>query len=126
MATEGKVPEVRSGTALTALQEALVEAMLGGAKTRKAIEIAGYKDASAGYRALRTDAVQEAIMKGARAALVHDVGPALVALRRLLASNSEYVRLKASQDILDRAGLAVSRDQGMSCGTINVNINLGD
>lgn len=90
---------------LTDKQLALVEAMLGGAKTRDAIAQAGYADPSAGYRALRTEAVQEAIMRGARAALVHDVGPALGARRALLESKSEYVRLEACKDILDRAGL---------------------
>ena len=123
MTNKPRPPATRNSD-LTEKQEALVEAMLGGAKTKDAIAQAGYKDPSAGYRALRTEAVQEAIMRGARAALVHDVGPALHTRRNLLDSKSEYVRLEASKDILDRAGLKAADAQGFTVNALNIQINL--
>ena len=112
---------------LTAMQDRLVEAMLcARGSALEAIREAGYKDPSAGYRALRSNAVQQELMRRARAALVADVGLALATRRELLTSNSDHVRLDAAKDILNRAGLVT--DAAVAAGPtgqpVRININL--
>ena len=94
---------------LTAKQQAFAEAYVdnGGNQTKAAIS-AGYATKFAGTegsRLIRNTAVQQQIMSLMHDAIGFSTVPALkqvVSLSRT--ANSEYVRLQASQDLLDRGG----------------------
>jgi phage terminase small subunit len=93
-------------TNLTEKQQAFVSAYVAsGGRVAKAAEAAGYAAPNEGSRLLRNPNVLKAIQQ----AVMDDLGSAAVsalsAVKRLVRSaNSEYVKLEAAKDILDRAG----------------------
>lgn len=113
---------------LTELQARLAEGMvLDGLSKQDAITAAGYASLSAGYTALRTQHVQEYIQQLIRE---HLQGSAIKAIRRIDDlidhARSEYVRLEAAKDVLDRAGFKpVEKHAHMVQGNVTVTIDLG-
>lgn len=113
---------------VTELQARLAEGMvLEGLSKQDAITAAGYASVSAGYAALRTRHVQEYIQQLIRE---HLLDSSIKAIRRIdsLIDNarSEYVRLEAAKDVLDRAGFKpVERHAHLVQGSVTVTIDLG-
>jgi len=116
---------------MTSLQQAFVDEYLtnGGNAEAAAIK-AGYSAKSAnsqGYNLLAKPLIQQAISKR----LVQQMGlaavPALDVVTRLMHdARSEYVRLEAAKDILDRGGFKPpDRVQHRVDGTLSVTLNLG-
>ena len=111
---------------LTPKQERLVELVLStGEKPHALAERAGYRSGSAACKAWRTDAVQERYRELVHEHMSLDVASALQTRRALLDSRSDYVRLEAAKDVLDRAGFKpVERHLVGVQGTLNVSIDL--
>jgi len=97
--------------AMTRMQQRFVDAYLanGGKGTEAAAE-AGYAIGSADTQAsnlLRNPLVQQAIMRSTLTAIGLSAVPALMVVTKLMsAAKSDYVKLEAAKDLLDRAGLA--------------------
>lgn len=104
-------PEVfaKDARELTERQRAFVDAYLAnGGRSGKAALSAGYAARSADTAASRLVAnplIQHAILKATLTAIGLSAVPALATVRRLSEkARSEYVRLEAARDLLDRAG----------------------
>ena len=120
-----KIGQSRNAAGLTPRQQSLVDLMVAGGMTvADAGTAAGYADKSAAYRAWKSEAVQAAFIEQCRLALKEDISLALATRRRLMDSRSDYVALEAAKDVLDRAGLTAPKTDGVTVGTINVQINL--
>ena len=116
MSTPRKQPPTRrNADGLTALQAALVDAMLAGAHSvSEAGRTAGYADASSALRAWHTDAVQQAVESRLKGIGLADAALALTTRRNLmLTARSEHVKLDAAKDALNRAGVGQA-DQASS------------
>jgi len=118
-------------TQLTTRQQAFIDNLLtnGGNATQCAIK-AGYSPKSAkveASRLLKHDKVLKQLQTQAMKTLGYRSIQALDTVSNLSASaNSEYVRLEASKDILDRAGIKQDQSDTKSLGNaIQVNIDLG-
>ena len=115
---------------LTTRQQAFIDNLLtnGGTATQCAIK-AGYSKKSAkveASRLLKQDKVLKALQQQAMKTLGYRSISALDTVSNLSANaNSEYVRLEASKDILDRAGIRNEDSQQAQLGNaIQVNIDL--
>ena len=113
---------------LTDKQRQMVDAIvLHGRSKTDAIAEAGYENSSGGYKALRSPAVQEYMRK-----LVTDnflltaIDAARVQHELIQSAKSEYVRLEAAKDLLDRAGFKpVERHAHLHGGEVSIKIDLG-
>ena len=96
------VPSAR----LTKQQAAFVEHYVqNGGVVSEAAQAAGYADRSSGYACLRKPAVQKAIMQLTLDTIGLASVPALKTVMELATgARSEYVKLQAATDLLDRAG----------------------
>ena len=117
-------------TQLTTRQQAFIDNLLtnGGTATQCAIK-AGYSKKSAkveASRLLKQDKVLKVLQEQAMKSLGYRSISALETVSKLSQNaNSEYVRLEASKDILDRAGIKSQDDSHQSLGSaIQVNIDL--
>tara|TARA_Y100001938_G_C8030646_1_gene400443 strand:- start:264 stop:638 length:375 start_codon:yes stop_codon:yes gene_type:complete len=115
---------------LTTRQQAFIDNLLtnGGTATQCAIK-AGYSKRSAkveASRLLKQDKVLKALQTQAMKSLGYRSISALDTVSNLSQNaNSEYVRLEASKDILDRAGIRTEDSQQTQLGNaIQVNIDL--
>ncbi len=114
---------------LTEKQAAFVEALVtnGGNKTQAAIT-AGYSENTArvqAYDLMRIPHVMQAIVEATMARMISDAPRAAEALHKLLDGRSEYVRLEAAKEILDRAGLKPATNVNHRiAGDISVSIDL--
>ena len=115
---------------LTAKQSRFIDNLLAGIGTQERCAIeAGYSERSAkveASRLLRKTAILTVLAERARMSLRARCVSALQTVSKLSQdANSEYVRLEASKDILDRAGI---RDDSTShnpiTNAIQVNIDL--
>ena len=119
-----------SARALTARQSRFVEEYLrnGGKQTRAAVD-AGYAEGTApdmGSRLVRLPHIQQAIMRETLQTIGLHAVPALKRVRELVdASKSDYVKLEAAKDLLDRAGYGVPPPTQRDDQTLSVNIHLG-
>jgi len=121
-----------AGSKLTAKQRALVDNLfIPGTTQEEAAVKAGYAANSAhvsASRNLRLPHVMEyldvCIANGSKLQAVK----AQQVIESLLdTAKSDYVKLQAAQDVLDRAGHKAQEKQGsMVLGDLNVQINLGD
>lgn len=91
---------------LTERQAAFVEHYVeNGGNVEEAATLAGYADRSSGYANLRNPLIQKAILAETLQHIGLAAVPALKTVSTLAASaRSEYVRLQAATDLLDRAG----------------------
>ena len=117
-------------TQLTTRQQAFIDNLLtnGGTATQCAIK-AGYSEKSAkveASRLLKQDKVLKALQTQAMKSLGYRSISALETVSNLSQNaNSEYVRLEASKDILDRAGIKQEDSTHTQLGNaIQVNIDL--
>ena len=116
---------------LTAKQRALVDALVTtGCTITKGAEIAGYAKGAAGRvvasRTLRIPKVQQYMMNQISSTIGMGAIQASHMLNALSGSaKSEYVRLEASKDILDRVGLrAPDKVQHSVGGELSIKIDL--
>ena len=117
---------------LTEKQTALVDTLVTtGCTLRQAAEAAGYAKGESGRvsasRTLRLPHVQQYMMQRVSEELGMAATGAVSTVSRLAGTaKSEYVRLQAAQDILDRAGFKpIDRSQVQVAGDIKVSIDLG-
>ena len=121
-----------AGAKLTAKQRRLVDLMcIPGTTQVEAAIAAGFKQASAhvsASRILRLPHVVEYIDACVRHGTKLQAIQASMVVRDLSTSaKSDYVRLQAAQDILDRAGhKAVEKQAHAVIGELNVRIDLGN
>ena len=105
------------------LAEAVV---LDGLSKQAAIKAAGYASESAGYAALRTEKMAVYQQQLIREHLLESSISAAQTVRALITqAKSEYVRLEASKDVLDRAGFsATMKHAHLHGGQLNIKIDL--
>lgn len=99
-----------------------------GGKARDAAENAGYATGGAASNLLSNPRINQAIQE---LTLLRITSLAPTALQTVLemsrSARSEYVRLQAAQDLLDRAGFKPpDRVQHSVKGSMNINLNLGN
>lgn len=112
---------------LTDMQARVAEGVvLYGLDKQSAINEAGYASLSAGYAALRTPKVIEYIQQLIREYLTGSAIKAIHQVDHLITNaRSEYVRLEAARDILDRAGFKpVEKHAHLHGGQVSVKIDL--
>ena len=120
-----------SNKPLTTKQQAFIDNLLAGVGTQTECAIqAGYSTKSAkveASRLLKQDKVLNQLQKQAIKTLGYRSITALDTVSNLSQNaNSEYVRLEASKDILDRAGIRDESSNQVQLGNaIQVNIDLG-
>ena len=120
-----------SNKPLTTKQQAFIDNLLAGVGTQTECAIqAGYSTKSAkveASRLLKQDKVLNQLQKQAIKTLGYRSITALDTVSNLSQNaNSEYVRLEASKDILDRAGIRDESNNQIQLGNaIQVNIDLG-
>lgn len=124
------VPSTPTYAQLTTKQKAFVDSLFsnGGDKEQAALD-AGYSAKTAriqAYEILQRPNVAQAILERTAIELVSHAPTALGSLTSLAASaKSEYVRLQASQDVLDRIGMrAPEKHDHRVAGDIKVQIDL--
>jgi phage terminase small subunit len=113
---------------LTAKQQRFVsEYLANGGKQTEAAETAGYaKDSAAtrAYHLLRLPIVQQAIVKETLTAIGLSAVPALATVIRLSSvAKSDYVKLEAARDLLDRAGYGPP-ERAAEGSDQNINVSL--
>jgi phage terminase small subunit len=118
---------------LTDLQAAFARAYVqnGNGNASQAARDAGYSESSAaviGYRLLRDEGVIAYIHQLTLKLLaVHAPVALSTQLKLMVSARSEFVKQKASADILDRTGFKpVDRHQHLVAGSVTVSIDLGD
>lgn len=115
---------------LTAKQSAFVDAYVAnGGNGAAAAREAGYSEKSArieGHRLLRNPLIVKEVYERTVIALGASLPRALETVSKLSTeANSEYVRLEAAKDLLDRAGLkAPDRVEARLSGDFKVSIDL--
>ena len=116
---------------LTRRQRNLVEAYVAnGGNLTKAAAVCGYAEGESGrtsaQRAMKTPHVQAALMQEMATTFSRYAPAALGAIGKLVQhGTSEYVRLEASKDLLDRAGFKpIDKSQMQVAGDIRVRIDL--
>ena len=120
-----------SDESLNEREDAFVEHYLAlGGQQGKAAELAGYPASSAAStasRLVRKPKIQKQIMKRTLESIGLAAVPALRNIERLSrSSKSDYVRLEASKDLLDRAGFKPpERVQYQLDASLRVQLNLG-
>lgn len=109
-------------------KEALfVDAVSAGLGLKAACEAAGYSTTHSGREALRRTHVQLEVMRRLGDGLVLGSVEALETIRELVRNGrSEYVRLEAAKDVLNRSGVASrpSQDSLQGSSQLIVNIDL--
>lgn len=117
---------------LTKRQRMLVEAYVAnGGNLTKAAQEAGYAEGNSGrvsaYKAMKTPHVQQYLMQAVAEELGQHAAMAVGTVAALAKTGkSEYVKLQAAQDLLDRAGFKpIDRSQVQVAGDIKVSIDLG-
>lgn len=117
---------------LTKRQMALVDHLVAtGEPLAKAAEAAGYAKGDSGRvtasKTIRLPHVQQYMMQRVAETLgLNATVAAAQVLKLATGAKSEYVKLEASKDILDRAGFKpVDRSQVQVAGDIRVSIDLG-
>ena len=125
-------PITSTEVSLTPKQSAFVDALLanGGSRTQSAID-AGYSPKSAhveASRLIKNERVLQELYRRSVQSLGVNAVKALHTVSNLVSdAKSEYVRLEASKDIMDRAGLRSPDSQVNTIGTdITVKIDLTD
>ena len=122
--------KIDKSQSLTTRQQAFIDNLLtnGGTATQCAIK-AGYSKKSAkveASRLLKNSKVLHILHQRAKKVLGVRAITALQTVSNLSQNaNSEYVRLEASKDLLDRAGLREETDSTQQLNNIQVNIDLG-
>tara|TARA_Y100000361_G_scaffold107052_1_gene96803 strand:+ start:763 stop:1152 length:390 start_codon:yes stop_codon:yes gene_type:complete len=114
---------------LTTRQSNFIDNLLAGGVSAKQCAIdAGYSERSAkveASRLLRNSKVLHHLHQRAKKVLGVRAITALQTVSNLSQyANSEYVRLEASKDLLDRAGLREEQNQTLGTNNIQVNIDL--
>jgi phage terminase small subunit len=123
------LPTPTAGRQLTRRQAAFVDALLrnGGNKREAALE-AGFSQHTAHVQAhevMRLPHVIAALMERSMIELAGQAPKAINTLAVLMEGKSEYVRLEAAKDLLDRLGLrAPDRTDLRVAGDITVKIDL--
>lgn len=120
--------ELRRFPNLTEQQEAFVWQLLAnGGKQAEAARAAGYAKTSAhvtASRLMRNPAVSRALQEAAVTALASHVPKAIQQVAKLSSgAKSEYVRLEASRDLLDRVGLSAPKQVRVG-GSLSVTFDL--
>ena len=117
---------------LTEKQEALVDTLVAeGCTIAKAAEEAGYSKGESGRvtatKTMKLPHVQQYLMQRMNEEFGLSATLAAGTVRRLaMGAKSEYVKLEASKDLLDRAGYKpIDRSQVQVAGDIRVSIDLG-
>ena len=113
---------------LTEMQARLAEeVVLGGRNKTQAIKAAGYASVSSGFNALRLPHVREYIRSLINEHLQDSAIVAVRTIRDLMTdARSDYVKLEASKDILDRAGFKpADRHTHLHAGEVTITIDLG-
>lgn len=128
-ALQAPEPNAETSKTLTALQTAFVEAYLtnggNGAAAAREIGIKEDQAAQRAYTLLRHQGVQRAIYERMASEVAMTAPKALGTIRSLMSSaRSEFVKLQAAQDVLDRAGIR-AQSNTQSAGEITVRIDLG-
>lgn len=114
---------------LTTRQSNFIDNLLAGGVSAKQCAIdAGYSERSAkveASRLLKNSKVLHHLHQRAKKVLGVRAITALQTVSNLSQyANSEYVRLEASKDLLDRAGLREEQNQTLGTNNIQVNIDL--
>ena len=116
---------------ITKKQKLLVDTIVAnGCSIKKASEIAGYAKGEAGRvtasKTLRLPHIQEYMQQRVRESIGLNATKASNKMLELSQSaKSEYVKLEASKDILDRAGYKpIEKSMNLVAGTIQVSIDL--
>jgi hypothetical protein len=120
----------KSNDQLTTRQSRFIDNLLAGGVSAKQCAIdAGYSERSAkveASRLLKNSKVLHILHQRAKKVLGVRAITALQTVSNLSQNaNSEYVRLEASKDLLDRAGLREETDSTQQLNNIQVNIDLG-
>ena len=117
---------------LTKRQRGLVEAYVAnGGNLSRAAEEAGYAPGNSGrvtaQKAMKLPHVQQYMMQQVAEAFSQHAAGAVSTVAQLAKNGkSEYVKLQAAQDLLDRAGFKpIDRSQIQVAGDIKVSIDLG-
>ena len=121
------VQTLEAASELTDKQKLMVDSIVSdGMSKADAIRNAGYEHLSAGYAALRKPHVREYLMGLVRDTLAEGSAMALSTILDLVGNaRSEYVRLEASKDILDRAGFKpVEKHAHLHGGQVSIKIDL--
>jgi phage terminase small subunit len=118
-----------SGKKLTRKQQSYVDALvMNGGKREAAAISAGYSPKTARVQAhamLKIPHVLQALIERTAIELVSSAPNAANTLTDLLKGKSEYVRLEAAKDLLDRAGLKpVEKHDHRVSGSLSVDIDL--
>lgn len=121
-----------AGSKLTAKQRALVDNLfIPGTTQEEAAIQAGYAANSAHVTASRTLRLEH-VMDYLDVCITHGNKLQAIKAQQVIESlldtaKSDYVKLQAAQDVMDRAGHKSLEKQGISVmGDLNVQINLGD
>ena len=114
---------------LTTRQSNFIDNLLAGGVSAKQCAIdAGYSERSAkveASRLLKNSKVLHHLHQRAKKVLgVRAITALQTVSNRSQYANSEYVRLEASKDLLDRAGLREEQNQTLGTNNIQVNIDL--
>ena len=117
---------------LTKKQMALVEAYVAnGGNLTKAAQEAGYAEGNSGrvtaWKTMKVPHVQQYMMQVTADAFSKHAAMAVHTVAGLAKDGkSEYVKLQAAQDLLDRAGFKpIDRSQVQMAGDIRISIDLG-
>ena len=114
---------LKSTNPITEAQADLVHAMLhDGCNPTEASKRLGRNKAWA-YKTLNKQHVIEYRQQLAMMTLGWDATQAMATMRDLLSAKSSYIRLEASKDLMDRAGLRVDAPK-VSGNTVSINFNL--
>ena len=110
---------------LTERQARLVELMANGSVTINDVWAeAGYSAVQGARAAWAQPHVREAFFAICRSRLIDQIPEAITVRGNLLKSKSDYVRLEAVKDILDRSGLRPDAEGETRVGAINIQINV--
>src|SRR6187401_3150605 len=121
----------QSARALSSRQSKFVDGyMQNGGRAVAAAVTAGYSEKSAdniAYRLLRNPTVYQELMRQLPNAIGLNAVPALAVVSRLMsAAKSDYVKLEAAKDLLDRAGFSPPQRVDHRLDTqLTVSLNLG-
>ena len=114
---------LKSTNPITEAQADLVHAMLhDGCNPTEASKRLGRNKAWA-YKTLNKQHVIEYRQQLAMMTLGWDATQAMATMRELLTAKSSYIRLEASKDLMDRAGLRVDAPK-VAGNTVSINFNL--
>jgi len=120
---ENTAKTLKSTNPITEAQADLVHAMLhDGCNPTEASKRLGRNKAWA-YKTLNKQHVIEYRQQLAMMTLGWDATQAMATMRELLSAKSSYIRLEASKDLMDRAGLRVDAPK-VAGNTVSINFNL--